>query len=874
MQNDYDPRTIEAAAQTFWEEHQSFKAVEDPSREKFYCLSMFPYPSGRLHMGHVRNYTIGDVIARYQRMRGKNVLQPMGWDAFGLPAENAAIQHGIPPSQWTHSNIAYMKGQLRQLGFGYDWDRELATCDPDYYRWEQWLFTRLMEKGLAYRATAVVNWDPVDQTVLANEQVIDGKGWRSGAPIEKREIEQWSVRITDYAQELLDALDGLGGWPEQVRTMQRNWIGRSEGVYMAFGIEDSDEVLGIYTTRPDTVMGVTYMAVAAEHPLARRAAEGDPNLAAFIEECRQGGISEAELETMEKKGHPLGLNAVHPITDATVPIYAANFVLMGYGTGAVMSVPAHDERDFHFARKYGIPIRPVIAPADWAGRAVRTATGTAGAPTLAIDGEPPLDWSAWNERFAEKGVLVESNAFDSLTSQEAFDAIAAWLAERGKGERRVNFRLRDWGVSRQRYWGCPIPVVRTADGGIRPETDLPVRLPDDVVVDGSGSPLKRMPEFYELGAGETREIDTFDTFFESSWYYARYCSADCDTGMLDERAKYWLPVDQYVGGIEHAVLHLLYARFFHKLMRDEGLVDCDEPFTRLLTQGMVVAETWYREGPDGRKTWLNPADVEVTRDEKGKLLHAVLKADGQPVTFGGIEKMSKSKNNGVDPQTLIDRYGADTVRLYTMFTSPPDQSLEWNDEGVEGAARFLRRLWALAVGEPAQESAGEVELDDADQEARRELHAILRKALYDYERNQFNTVVSGCMAMVNVLYKLDDTPSGRTLKREGLALVLRLLAPIAPHVTHHLWRELGFGDDILCSPWPVVDEEALRQAQIEYVVQVNGKVRGKVEVPADAAREAIEQAALANDNARRFIAEKTVRKVILVPNKLVNIVAN
>ncbi|MBK1702572.1 leucine--tRNA ligase [Thiococcus pfennigii] len=878
MHNDYDPQAIEAAAQSFWEEHQSFKAVEDPTREKFYCLSMFPYPSGRLHMGHVRNYTIGDVIARYQRMRGKNVLQPMGWDAFGLPAENAAIQHGIPPSQWTRQNIAYMKGQLRRLGFGYDWDRELATCDPDYYRWEQWLFTRLIEKGLAYRATAVVNWDPVDQTVLANEQVIDGKGWRSGAPVERREIEQWSVRITDYAEELLEALDGLDGWPEQVRTMQRNWIGRSEGVYMEFGIAGSEETLGIYTTRPDTVMGVTYVAVAAEHPLARRAAASDPALAAFIDECRRGGVSEAELETMEKKGHPLGLDAIHPITGAAVPIYAANFVLMGYGTGAVMSVPAHDERDFHFARRYGIPIRPVIVPADWAGRAVQAATDAAGAPTLACEGAPPLDWSAWDERFAEKGVLVDSGPFAGLTSQAAFDAIAAWLAERGRGERRVNFRLRDWGVSRQRYWGCPIPVVRTADGGIRAETDLPVRLPEDVVVDGSGSPLKRMPEFSELAAGETRETDTFDTFFESSWYYARYCSADCDQAMLDERAKYWLPVDQYVGGIEHAVLHLLYARFFHKLMRDEGLVACDEPFTRLLTQGMVVAETWYREGPDGRKTWINPADVEVTRDEKGKLVGAVLKADGQPVTFGGVEKMSKSKNNGVDPQTLIDRYGADTVRLYTMFTSPPDQSLEWNDEGVEGAARFLRRLWALAANEPAGEPgdarSGEVALSEADQAARRELHATLRKALYDYERNQFNTVVSGCMTMVNILYKLDDGPSGRALKREGLGLVLRLLGPIAPHVTHHLWCALGFGDDILNAPWPIVDEEALRQAQVEYVVQVNGKVRGKVAVPADAPRAAIEEAALANDNVQRFIAAQTVRKVVLVPNKLVNIVAN
>ncbi len=854
MQHDYDPRAVETAAQTFWNTRQSFKAVEDPAREKFYCLAMFPYPSGRLHMGHVRNYTIGDVIARYQRMQGKNVLQPMGWDAFGLPAENAAIKHGIPPSQWTRSNVAYMKGQLQSLGFGYDWERELATCDPDYYRWEQWLFTRLMEKGLAYRATALVNWDPVDQTVLANEQVIDGKGWRSGALVEKREIEQWSVRITDYAQELLDALDGLSGWPEQVRTMQRNWIGRSEGVYMAFGISGSDEVLGIYTTRPDTLMGVTYMAVAAEHPLARQAAETNPELAAFIDECRQGGVSEAELETMEKKGHRLGIDALHPITGAAVPVFAANFVLMGYGTGAVMAVPGHDQRDWEFAEKYGIPKRQVIYSAD----------------------DSPCDIATC--AYVEKGVLRNSGPFDGLTSAQAVDAVANWLAERGKGEKRVNFRLRDWGVSRQRYWGCPIPVVHTADGGIRPETDLPVRLPEDVVVDGSGSPLKRMPSFSNLAAGEIRETDTFDTFFESSWYYARFCSPDCTTAMLDERARYWLPVDQYVGGIEHAVLHLLYARFFHKLMRDEGLVDCDEPFTRLLTQGMVVAETWYRDGADGRKDWFNPAEVTVTRDEKGKLLHAVLKADGLPVTFGGIEKMSKSKNNGVDPESLIERYGADTVRLYTMFTSPPDQSLEWNDDGVEGAFRFIKRLWTLAtVNAGAIMGAGPaLDLDLSEQPgaaaARREVHAALKKSRFDYERQQYNTVVSGCMTMVNALYKLDDAPAAAAVRREGVSICLRLLAPIAPHVTHHLWRELGFGEDILNAPWPAVDESALKQDSIDYVVQVNGKVRGKVTVPTEADRAAVESAARAAECVRRFTDTAPVRKVIVVPGKLVNVV--
>jgi len=855
MKNDYDPRRIEAAAQAYWEENRSFTAMEDPEKEKFYCLSMFPYPSGCLHMGHVRNYTIGDVIARYHRMLGKNVLQPMGWDAFGLPAENAAIKHGIPPSRWTRSNVDYMKTQLKRLGFGYDWDRELATCDPDYYRWEQWLFTRLLAKGLAYRAEATVNWDPVDRTVLANEQVIDGKGWRSGAPVEKREVQQWFVRITDYAQELLDALDGLDGWPEQVRAMQRNWIGRSEGVYMEFGVRGSEGPLGIYTTRPDTLMGVTYMAVAAEHPLARRPAKNDPELAAFIEECRQGGISEAELETMEKKGYPLGIDAIHPITEEPIPIFVANFVLMGYGTGAVMSVPAHDARDFEFAKKYDLPIKRVI---------ISEKQGLSRAQ------------EAWQLPFLAPGVLVDSGQFTGLTSAEAFDAIADWLTQRGRGEKRVNFRLRDWGVSRQRYWGCPIPAVYTPDGGVRSETDLPVCLPEDVVVDGSGSPLKMMSSFSHLAAGEMRETDTFDTFFESSWYYARYCSSDCGTAMLDERARYWLPVDQYVGGIEHAVLHLLYARFFHKLMRDEGLVDCNEPFVHLLTQGMVVAETYFREDAAGRRHWFNPENVEVERDEKGRLGAARLKEEGEPVTYGGLEKMSKSKNNGVDPQALVDRYGADTVRLYTMFTSPPDQTLEWNDEGVEGASRFLRRLWSLAVTKTdVLTGAGISGVSDArSTTTRREIHATLKKAGFDYERRQFNTVVSGCMTMVNALYRLDDSPAGMAVLREGLSIVLRLLGPIAPHITHELWRDLDYGEDILDADWPMVDETALRQDTIEYVVQVNGRVRGKIRVAADAGRGAVEQAALASENVRRFVGEAQVRKIILVPRKLVNVVAH
>ena len=855
MDAQYRPEQIENQAQAFWEENASFRAVEEPTREKFYCLSMFPYPSGKLHMGHVRNYTIGDVISRYQRMLGKNVLQPMGWDAFGLPAENAAIKHAKPPAEWTYANIRYMKDQLQRLGFGYDWERELATCDPDYYRWEQWLFTRLIDKGLAYRKTATVNWDPVDQTVLANEQVIDGKGWRSGAVVEKRDIEQWFIRITDYAQELLDDLDKLTGWPEQVATMQRNWIGRSLGVQMKFAVQGStnavgaDDVLEIYTTRPDTLMGVTYVAVAAEHPLALRASGNDAELAAFIEECRQGGVSEAELETMDKKGMPLGVDAIHPVSGEPVPIYAANFVLMGYGTGAVMAVPAHDQRDWEFAEKYGIAKKQVIFCPDGHNCSIDEAA------------------------YVEKGVLADSAPFDGLGSDAAFDAIAAWLEKHGKGGKKVNFRLRDWGVSRQRYWGCPIPVVHRADGSVEAATEFPVRLPEDVVVDGSGSPLKKMPAFYDLGNGDTRDTDTFDTFFESSWYYARYCCPDADTRMLDERANYWLPVDQYVGGIEHAILHLLYARFFNKLMRDEGLVKCDEPFTRLLTQGMVVAETYYRENTDGSKEWFNPADVEVERDDKGRVTRALAKADGKPVTPGGVEKMSKSKNNGVDPQLLIDRYGADTVRLYTMFTAPPDQSLEWSDEGVEGAHRFLKRLWALGHRLSTADSAT-APIDERHAQTRREIHSALQKALFDYDRQQYNTVVSACMTMLNALNKLDESASAHAVLREGMGIMLRLLAPIAPHVTHAMWRELGLGDDIQHAGWPQVDEDALRSATITYVVQVNGKMRAKIEVAADADKATIEDAACNNENVQRFTADQTVRKVIVVPNKLVNIVAN
>jgi leucyl-tRNA synthetase len=874
MQEHYTPSIIEPEAQAFWQQHDSFKASMDPGREKFYCLSMFPYPSGRLHMGHVRNYSIGDVIARYQRMLGKNVLQPMGWDAFGLPAENAAIKNQLPPAQWTRANIKEMKAQLQRLGFGYDWSRELATCDPDYYRWEQWLFTRLLDKGLAYRKLSKVNWDPVDQTVLANEQVIDGKGWRSGAQVEQREIEQWFVRITDYAEELLNGLDGLEHWPEQVRTMQRNWIGRSEGLEIDFELPGQAEPLRIYTTRPDTLMGVTYLALAAEHPLTLELAKQNPGLARFVAECRQGGVSEAELETAEKRGQPLGQSVMHPVTGEVLPLYVANFVLMGYGTGAVMAVPAHDQRDWEFARKYGIARKEVIAA------------------TQAHDYQTH-DYE--KSAMVDPGRLINSGPFEGLDSAQAFGAIADWLKQAGKGRRQTNYRLRDWGVSRQRYWGCPIPVIKTAAGEQLPVagSELPVRLPEDVLVDGSGSPLKRMPAFYQLADGAQRETDTFDTFFESSWYYARYCCPHNQTSMLDSEANYWLPVDQYVGGIEHAVLHLLYARFFNKLMRDtEGVMPpgtpplaADEPFTRLLTQGMVVAETYYREAGDGGRDWFNPKEVEVERDAKGKVVAARLKSDGLPVTPGGMEKMSKSKNNGIDPQALIERYGADTVRLYTMFTSPPDQSLEWSDDGVEGAWRFLRRIWSLAqsyaaMGSAGAKSSGEsgTALSDAlsqdGQGMRREMHEILKKALFDYERQQFNTVVSAGMSLVNLLYRAQQTEDGPSLLAEGLSILLRLLGPIAPHLCHHLWRELGFGEDILKAGWPVVDDKALERSQITYVVQVNGKLRANIEVSAEAGEDEIKAAAMTQERVQTFLEGVTIRKVILVPKKLVNIVAN
>ena len=863
MDQNYSPEAVETEAQRYWAEQGSFQVTEDPERDKFYCLCMFPYPSGRLHMGHVRNYTIGDVVTRYQRMRGRNVLQPMGWDAFGLPAENAAMQNRVPPGRWTRENIAYMKGQLQRLGFGYDWSRELATCDPDYYRWEQWLFTRLFRKGLAYKKSAEVNWDPVDQTVLANEQVIDGRGWRSGAPVERREIPQWFIRITAYAEELLADLDRLPGWPEAVKTMQRNWIGRSEGVELDFPLAGGGEPLRVYTTRPDTIFGATFMAVAANHPLAMARAEDDPEVAAFVERCRRGGTSEAELELMEKRGLPLGVDAVNPLSGERIPVYVANFVLMTYGTGAIMAVPAHDERDHAFAVKYGLPIRQSVGPAD--------------ASPVDVQAEA---WAAKQEL-----VTVDSGEFTGLDFRTAFDRIAKFVESRGIGRRTVNYRLRDWLVSRQRYWGCPVPIVNCPDCGAVPvpDEDLPVVLPEDVAVEGAGSPLARMPEFYrtvcpECGGEAERETDTFDTFFESSWYFARFACPGAEA-MLDGRAEYWLPVDQYIGGIEHAILHLLYARFFQKLMRDEGLSSVDEPFTNLLTQGMVVAQTFYRDEPGGRRRWFAPAEVEVDRDERGAIIAARAVSDGAPVALGGVEKMSKSKNNGVDPQAMIERYGADTVRLYMMFTAPSDQALEWNDTAVEGAYRFLRRLWNLvhrhleAAGEvPALEAGA---LDAPQRELRRKVHETLAKAGDDIGRRfTFNTAIAAAMELCNALGRVqDNTPRGWAVMQEALEAVVLILAPIAPHITHRLWRELGHDAAALDARWPEPDPAALERDQVELVVQVNGKLRGRINVAPGAAEEEIRGAALADENVRRFTEGKTLQRVVVVPGRLVNVVA-
>lgn len=866
MEERYSPQDIEQQVQTFWETEKTFKSREDASREKFYCLSMFPYPSGRLHMGHVRNYTLGDVIARFQRMQGKNVLQPMGWDAFGLPAENAALQNNVAPAKWTYSNIEYMKSQLQRLGFGYDWEREIATCRPEYYRWEQWFFIQLYKKGMVYKKLSEVNWDPVDQTVLANEQVIDGRGWRSGALVERREIPQWFVKITAYAEELLNDLDKLTAWPEQVRTMQRNWIGRSEGVELSFTIEDDtlsakEKELKVFTTRPDTLMGVTYVAVAAQHPLAVRAAEKNPDFAEFCKQCSNVKVAEADMATMEKLGMFTGAYALHPITGARVPVWAANFVLMTYGSGAVMSVPAHDQRDWEFAKKYDLAIQQVIAPLD----ATEIDIGQAA--------------------YTEKGKLINSGEFTGLTSQEAFNAIADNLANQNKGARQVNFRLRDWGVSRQRYWGCPIPMIHCECCGSVPVPDdqLPVVLPEDVTFGNDvGSPIKKMPSFYEVNCPACnkpakRETDTFDTFMESSWYYARYSCPDLTTGMLDERAKYWTPVDQYVGGIEHAILHLLYSRFFHKLMRDAGLVNSDEPFKRLLTQGMVVAETYFRTGEHGKKIWINPADVEVERDSKGKITAAKLKSDGQPVEIGGMEKMSKSKNNGVDPQSMVERFGADTVRLFMMFAAPPELSLEWSDSGVEGANRFLKRLWALVYNHL---QAGPVAalntaaLSDEQKALRLKTHESIKKITDDYaRRNTFNTPIAAMMELSNALAKFEDnSEQGRACVHEAISSIILMLAPITPHICHVMWKALTGQDTIADASWPQIDETALQRSSVQYVVQVNGKVRGKVDVSADADQDTIQAAALADENVQKFIANQAIKKLIVVPGKLVSIV--
>jgi leucyl-tRNA synthetase len=809
MKSIYDPKQIETEAKKYWEKQHSFEVDEDLNKKKFYCLSMLPYPSGNIHMGQVRNYTIGDVIARYQRMLGKNVLQPMGWDAFGLPAENAALKNKSAPSKWTRQNIKQMRSELQRLGFAIDWKREITTCDPDYYRWEQWLFLKMYEKDLVYKKNAAVNWDPVDQTVLANEQVVDGKGWRSGAPIERKEIPQWFLKITAYADELLENLDKLTGWPEQVRTMQRNWIGRSQGVVLNFTIPDKKQEIEVFTTRPDTLMGVTYLAIAAEHELAKEIAQYDKKIKNFIEKCCNIKVAEAELAALEKQGINTGLFAKHPITGEKIPIWIANFVLMEYGSGAIMSVPAHDERDFDFAQKYNLPIKPVIMPKNG------------------------NDWDFSKAAFIEKGILLNSEQFDQLTSEQAFDAIADYLIKNNKGARKIHYRLRDWGISRQRYWGAPIPMVNCPKCGTVPvpETDLPVILPANITLTDPRSPLASIPGFVDTtcpacGSKAKRETDTFDTFMESSWYYARYCCHNQDNAMLDDRANYWIPVDQYIGGIEHAIMHLLYARFIHKVMRGLGLLNSDEPFTNLFTQGMVLK--------DGAK-------------------------------------MSKSKGNTVSPQKIVDKFGADTARLFIIFAAPPGQSLEWSDSGVEGAYRFLKKLWSFAYEQQKniqQINSNKVKIKQSQQ--RMEIYAILQQANQDMERLQLNTVVSAAMKLLNLLQKI--SAKEQALIAEGFRILLCLLAPITPHIIHVLWRELEYPGDILDTTWPKVEVEALKTNTIEMVVQVNGKLRAKINLPVDAEQKTIEETTLTDDNVKRFIANKKIKKIIIVPKRLVNIV--
>ena len=816
MQYEYNSKKIESEAQKYWHENKSFVVIEDQAKEKFFCLSMLPYPSGKLHMGHVRNYSIGDVIYRYQKMLGKNVLQPIGWDAFGLPAENAAIQNQVPPAGWTYENIGHMKEQLIELGFGYDWSRELATCHPEYYRWEQWFFVKLFNKGLVYKKKAVVNWDPVDQTVLANEQVVEGRGWRSGALVEKKKVSQWYMKITDYADELLEDIEKLDGWPEAVKTMQKNWIGKSVGIDIDFKLDDKN-TLTVYTTRPDTLMGATYLAIAAEHPLAIQAGQTNPTIQAFLDECKTMETSEAALETMEKKGVDSGLTCKHPITGDGVPIWIANFVLMGYGTGAVMSVPSHDQRDYEFAKKYNIPMREVISPIG-----------------------DLLDTS--KEAFVEKGTLVNSGNFDGMDFDQAFKAISKALSSLGLGKQKTNYRLRDWGVSRQRYWGCPIPIINCKNCGSVPVnlTDLPVRLPEDVDFDGVGSPLKKMPEFYQTqcpncSSPAERETDTFDTFFESSWYFARYTCADQNKAMLDERANYWLPVDQYIGGIEHAILHLLYSRFFTKLLRDEGIINSSEPFTNLLTQGMVLK--------DGAK-------------------------------------MSKSKGNTVDPQEMISKYGADTARLFILFAAPPTQDLEWSDSGIEGAHRFINKLYRLVVAFITDTKTYETpslvpsSLNNDQKKLRQKTHQSLKKVGDDIgRRHSFNTAIAAMMELNNTLSRFEDnSPQGMAVRQESIEIMLKALSPVIPHLCHHLWAALGNKEAMIDTLWPKVDESALIQEDVQLVVQVNGKLRAKLVAPLDAERQSIQEMVLAEEGVTRFTEGKTILKFIVVPNKLVNVV--
>jgi len=816
MQHEYNARIIEKEAQEYWEKNDTFVVTEDPSKEKYYCLSMLPYPSGRLHMGHVRNYSIGDVISRYQKMLGKNVVQPIGWDAFGLPAENAAIKNEVPPASWTYENITHMKEQLIELGFGYDWSRELATCHPEYYKWEQWFFIKLFEKGLVYKKKAVVNWDPVDQTVLANEQVVDGCGWRSGAPVEKKEISQWYMKITDYADELLSDIQKLEGWPDAVRMMQTNWIGKSVGLDINFKIDESSS-LTVYTTRPDTLYGVTYLAIAAEHPVAIRAGKGNKKIQTFLDECIKMETAEAAMETMEKKGVDSGLKCIHPLTGEEISIWIANFVLMGYGTGAVMSVPAHDQRDYEFAKKYNIPRLDVIS--DTSGH---------------------VDTS--KEAYVEKGLLVNSGEFTGLGFDEAFDAISKKLSGLSMGEKKINYRLRDWGVSRQRYWGCPIPIINCPSCGTVPENlaKLPVRLPENVAIDGAGSPLKKMPNFSntdcpKCGGKAQRETDTFDTFFESSWYFARYTCVDQKEAILDERANYWLPVDQYVGGIEHAILHLLYSRFFTKLLRDEGIVETGEPFTNLLTQGMVLK--------DGAK-------------------------------------MSKSKGNTVDPQEMILKYGADTARLFILFAAPPTQDLEWSDSGIEGAHRFINKFFRLVTGFIASKKevkASKIDASNLSEEqksVRQKTHLALQKVEDDFgRRHSFNTAIATMMELNNSISRFNDaTEQGMAIKQEAIEIMIKCLSPVMPHVCHHLWFLLGGSDAVVESSWPKVDQSALVQENVQIIAQVNGKLRAKIIAPLDSNNQAVQETAMSDEKIKRFTENKEIIKVVVVPNKLINIV--